>query len=221
MVLLKNKKENGEMKVLFLFLALTVDLAFAVQWDDYDAFEADATNAILNVGILMSDGYTNRLHLCRGELVATNEMASAALLMLAMSDDAKSNCVREFIGNTNALCRIAWFLDCPASPRILWQKICAITMLSTANRDASIAREHFAVATKTLQQWDAFGNCFSGGELYKAIARYFGASELTPRQSLIFAAAISAEKAGLKQQFESYTSLLPVETRSFLEKERW
>lgn len=210
------------MKVLFLCLALAVNRAFAVQWVDYDAFEVDATNAIANIGILMSDDYTNRLHLCRGESDATNEMASAALLMLAMSDDAKSNCVKEFIGNTNALCRVVWFLEaCPARPRILWQKICALTMLSTANGDAMVAREHFAVATNTLQQWDSFGNCFTGGELYRAIARYFGASELTPRQSLIFAAAISAEKAGLKQQFESYSSLLPVETRAFLAKEHW
>ena len=152
---------------------------------------------------------------------ATNEMASSALLILAMSDDAKSNHVTEFTGNTNALCRVAWFLDCPAWQRTLWQKICAITMLSTANRDATVARGYFVVATKTLRQWDALGDCFSGGGLYRAIARYFGASELTPRQCLIFAAAISAEKAGMKQQFDYYSSLLPVETRAFLTKERW
>ena len=209
------------MKALLLFLVLGGNQLFAVQWVDYDAFESDATNAMANVGILVSDGYTNRLHLCRGELEATNEMASAALLMLAMSDDAKSNHVKEFIGNTNALCRVAWFLDCPAWQRTLWQKICAITMLSTANRDATVARGYFVVAIKTLQQWDALGDCFSGGGLYRAIARYFGASELTPRQCLIFAAAISAEKAGMKQQFDYYSSLLPVETRAFLTKERW
>lgn len=55
------------MRTLCFFLAMAVGRAFAVQWANYGAFATDATNALANVGILMSDGYTNRLHLCRSE----------------------------------------------------------------------------------------------------------------------------------------------------------
>jgi hypothetical protein len=93
-------------------------------------------------------------------------------------------------------------------------------MLSTGNKNATAA-EYYNVATNTLQYWDAHTNCFSGGELYQSIARYFGASELNPRTCLIFAMAVSAKKAGMMQQFNYYCSLLPLETRTFLAKEYW
>lgn len=209
------------MRTLCFFLAMAVGRAFAVQWTNYGAFATDATNALANVGILMSDGYTNRLHLCRSECGPTNEMSSAALLLLAMSDDARSNCGEGFIGSTNALGRVGWFLSCPVQSRTLWQKACAITMLSTANREPAIAREHFAAATQALQQWDARGDCFFGGALYVSIARYFGAAELTPRQCLIFSAAVSAKRAGMKREFDDYSSLQPIETREFLSTDCW
>ena len=208
-------------KTLWLFIVMTATHLFAVQWASYAEFERDATNAIANINFLTSDSYTNQLHLCRSGVGSANEVSSAALLMLALSDDAKSNHVKEFVGNTNCLCRVGWFLTCPNMERTLWQKICAITMLSTDNKNATIAAEYFNVATNTLQYWDAHENCFSGGELYKAISRYFGASELTPRTCLIFAAAVSAKKAGKVQQFNHYSSLLPLETREFLSKENW
>ena len=122
------------------------------------------------------------------------------------------------VGNTNCLCRVAWFLTCHNQERTLWQKICAITMLSTGNKNATAA-EYFNVATNTLQYWDAHTNCFSGGELYQSIARYFGASELNSRICLVFAAAISAKKAGMTQQFSYYSGSLPLETRKFLIEE--
>ena len=206
---------------IMVVLALFANLAFANQWADYAEFEVDATNAIANISVLISDSYTNRLHLCRGELEPTNEMSSAALLLLALSDDAKSNHVEEFIGNTNCLCSVSWFLTSPVQERTLWQKICAITILSTGNKDPTVAAGYFNIAVSTLQQWDALGNCFQGGVLYQAIARYFGASELNPRMCLIFAAAVSAKKSGMAQQFNYYSSLLPLETRAFLTNEIW
>lgn len=207
-----------------LLIFVTVVIAhpiWASQWAGFEEFERDATNAIANINILISDSYTNRLHLCRDELGPSNEVSSAALLMLALSDDAKSNRVEEFVGNTNSLLKAAWFLQCPNQERVLWQKICAITMLSTGNNDPVAAVEYFNVSTNALQYWDSHKKCFSGGELYTAIARFFGASELNPRVCLIFATAVSAKNAGMTQQAEHYSSLLPLETREFLTKECW
>lgn len=212
----KSQKENGSMKTVLIIIALVTGQAVATQWSNYAEFEADATNAIANIDILMSDSYTNRLHLCRAELAPTNEISSAALLMMALVDDAKSNRVVEFIGSTNCLSRVTWFLDSPVQERTLWQKICAITILATGNKDSAVAAGHFNIAVNTLQQWDSLGNCFSGGELYSAIARYFGAPELSPRTCLIFAIAVLAKKAGMAYQFDSYSNLLPTETREFL-----
>lgn len=206
---------------LWFFIVAIANQVLASQWAGYSEFESAATNAIANISILMSDSYTNQLHLCRSELDATNELSSAALLMLALSDDAKSNHSKDFVGNTNCLCRVAWFLTCPNQERTLWQKICAITMLSTGNKNTAAAVEYFNATTNTLQYWDAHTNCFSGGELYQSIARYFGASELNPRMCLVFAAAVSAKKAGMTQQFSYYSSALPLETREFLTKEIW
>lgn len=208
-------------KSLWFFIVAIANLVLASQWAGYAEFESDATNAIANISVLTSDSYTNQLYLCRSELGATNEVSSAALLMLALSDDAKSNHIEGFVGNTNCLCRVAWFLTCPNQERTLWQKICAITMLSTGNKNATLAAEYFNVATNALQYWDTHTNCFSGGELYQSIARYFGASELSPRMCLVFAAAVSAKKAGMIQQFNYYSRLLPQETREFLTKENW
>ena len=109
----KSQKENGSMKTVLIIIALVTGQAVATQWSNYAEFEADATNAIANIDILMSDSYTNRLHLCRAELAPTNEISSAALLMMALVDDAKSNRVVEFIGSTNCLSRVTWFLDSP------------------------------------------------------------------------------------------------------------
>lgn len=206
---------------LWFFIVAIANQVLASQWVSYAEFERDATNAIANINILMSDSYTNQLCLCRSELDPTNEVSSAALLMLALSDDAKSNHVEELAGNTNCLCRVTWFLTCPNQERTLWQKTCAITMLSTGNKNAVVAAEYFNVATNALQYLDAHTNCFSGGELYQSLARYFGASELNPRMCLVFASAISAKKAGMMQQFNYYSSLLPLETREFLTKENW
>lgn len=208
-------------KSLLLFIVAIANQVLASQWASYAEFANDATNAIANINLLMSDSYSNQLHLCRSELDSTNEMASAALLMLALSDDAKSNHVEEFVSDTNCLCRIAWFLTCPNQERTLWQKICALTMLSTGNKNATIAAEYFNVTTNMLQYLDTHENCFSGDELYQAIARYFSASELNPRMCLVFAAAVSAKNAGMMQQFNYYSSLLPLETRAFLTKENW
>ena len=206
---------------LGLIAAVVVNQVFANQWVDYAEFECDATNAIENIGILMSDSYTNKLYLCRCELAPTNEMSSAALLMLALSDDAKSTHIEDFVGNTNALAKVSWFLTCPSHERTLWQRACAITMLSTANKNPMTAVEYFNVATNALQQWDANGNCFSGGALYQAIAGYFGAAELNPRMCLVFAAATSAKEAGMEQQFNYFSSLLPPEAHDFLTMESW
>lgn len=205
----------------WFFIVAIANQVLASQWAGYAEFESDATNAIANISVLTSDSYTNQLHLCRNELDSTNEVSSSALLMLALSDDAKSNHIEDFVGNTNCLCRVAWFLTCPNQERTIWQKICAITMLSTGNKNATVAAEYFNVANNTLQYWDAHPNCFSGGELYRSIAQYFGASELNPRMCLVFAAAVSAKKAGMAQQFSYYSSLLPLETREFLTKENW
>lgn len=210
------------MKRLLWFLIVAIaDQVLASQWAGYTEFESDATNAIANISVLMSDSYTNQLHSCRSELDSTNEVSSAALLMLALSDDAKSNHIENFVGDTNCLCRVAWFLTCPNQERTLWQRICAITMLSTGNKNATVAAGYFNVATNALQYWDSHENCFSGGELYQAIAQYFGTSELSPRMCLVFAAAVSAKNAGMSQQFNHYSSLLPLETREFLTKESW
>lgn len=206
---------------LWFFIFAIAGQVLANQWAGYAEFESDATNAIANINILMSDSYTNQLHLCRNELDSTNEVSSAALLMLALSDDAKSNHIEAFAGNTNCLGRVTWFLTCPNQERILWQKTCAITMLSTGNKNATVAEEYFNAATNALQYLDAHDNCFSGGELYQSIARYFGASELNLRMCLVFAVAVSAKKAGMTQQFNYYSSLLPLETQAFLTKENW
>lgn len=208
-------------EIVVVALALFANLSFASHWTDYAEFEIDATNAIANISVLISDSYTNRLHLCKSELSPTNEMSSAALLLLALSDDAKSIHVKEFIGNTNCLRRVSWFLTCPVQKRTLWQKICAITILSTGNKEPSVAAEYFNIAANTLQQWDALGNCFSGGELYSAITQYFGAPELNVRSCLIFAMAVSAKKAGMAQQFDSCANQLPAVTRDFLSKDDW
>jgi hypothetical protein len=219
---LKNKKENGKMKrLLWLIIVAIANHVLSSQWDSYVEFESDATNALAKINILISDSYTNQLHLCRSELDSTNEVSSAALLMLSLSDDAKSNHIREYVGNTNCLCRVAWFLTCPNQERTIWQKICAITILSTSNKNTMMAAEYFNVATNVLQYWDNHPNCFLGGELYQSIARYFGASELNPRMCMIFATAVSAKKAGMTQQFTHYLSMLPLETREFLSKENW
>ena len=206
------------MRKLSFLCMVAMHYAFAAPWANYAEFEADAVKALANIDILMSADYTNRLVLCRSELNATNEMASAALLMLAISDDAKSNHVEEFVGNTNCQSRIGWFRDCPATERTLWQKACAVAMLSTGCRSPADALGLFHCATNTLYQWDASENCFSGGALYSSIARYFGASDLSPRGSLVFAAADSAKVAGLFQQFSNYANMLPAESREFLNK---
>ena len=208
-------------KSLWFLIVAIANQVLASQWAGYAEFESDATNAIENISVLMSDSYTNQLHLCRSELDSTNEVSSAALLMLALSDDAKSSHVEDFVGNTNCLCRASWFLTCPNQERTLWQKTCAITMLATCNKNATLATEYFNVATNALQYLDSHENCYSGGELYQAIAQYFGTSELSPRMCLVFAAAVSAKKAGMTQQFSYYFSLLPLETREFLTKESW
>lgn len=204
------------MKGLCVLFAMTVWHVMASQWTNYAAFEADATNALAHVDILMSPNYTNRLELCRGELDCTNEIASAALLMLAISDDAKSVRVEEFLGNTNYLNRIAWFMNCPVTERTLWQKSCAIVLLSTGNTNVENAREFFNCATNCLRQWDSSVSNYSGGGLYQSIAGYFGAQELSPRQCLIFAAADSAKTAGLSQEFDYYSNMLPSTSREFL-----
>ena len=210
------------MKKLLMLVMIVIDSPiWASQWAGFEDFERDATNAIANISILISDAYTNRLHLCRDELSPSNEVSSAALLMLAICDDAKSNRIEEFVGNTNCQLRAAWFLQCPNHERIQWQKICAITMLSTANNDRDAAAEYFNVSMNALQYWDSHGNCFPGGELYKSVAKYFGTSELNPRMCLIFATAVAAKNAGMMQQFTYYSSLLPLETREFLMKESW
>lgn len=208
-------------KIVIVVMVVMAHPIWASQWAGFEEFERDATNAIVNISILISDSYTNRLHLCRDELGPSNEVSSAALLMLALSDDAKSNRVKEFVGNTNSLLRAAGFLQCPNQERVLWQKVCAIAMLSTGNNDPVAAVEYFNVSTNALQYWDSHMNCFSGGALYKAVAKYFGASELNPRMCLIFATAVSAKNAGMTQQVEHYSSLLPLETREFLTKESW
>lgn len=56
-------------KVLFI-VALTAGQAFAIQRANYAEFEKDATNAIANIGVLASDSYAKRLHLCRNALDA-------------------------------------------------------------------------------------------------------------------------------------------------------
>lgn len=219
---MRNKKENGKVKrSLWFFIVAIAHQILASQWADYAEFEDDAINAIANINILISDSYTNQLGLCRSELNPTNEVSSVALLMLALSDDAKSNHIEEFAGNTNCLCRVTWFLTHPNQERTLWQKTCAITMLSTGNKNTAVAAEYFIVATNALQYLDAHENCFSGGVLYQSIARYFGAPELSSRMCLAFAAAVSAKKAGMMQQFNYYSGLLPLETRVFLTKENW
>jgi sulfur relay (sulfurtransferase) DsrC/TusE family protein len=208
-------------KYLLILVVVIVNHVLADQWDSYAEFEVDATNAIANISFLMSDRYTNQLYLCRNEVDPTNEVSSAALLMLALSDDVKSNNVEELVGDTNSLSRVAWFLTCPNHKRTQWQKICAITMLSTSNKDVNVAEEYFNVATNALKYWDTHENCFSGGELYKSIARYFGSSELNPRMCLIFAATVSAKKAGMVPQYRHYLNLLPEETRNFVVKGDW
>ncbi len=203
------------MKFLLLFKMLA-HFAFAVEWATYDAFEVDATNALANVEALMSDEYTNRLTICRNELNPTNEIASAALLMLAISDDAKSTHVDSLIGDTNSLKRVSWFLTSPATDRTMWQKSCAIAMLASANDNPMVAVVHFNCATNALHLWDSMANCFNGGVLYQRIAHNFGVPELDARLNLIFAAADSAKTAGMTSLFSYFVSLLPAETREFL-----
>jgi len=202
-------------KICFVFVMIA-RFAIANQWANYAAFEVDATNALSNIGMLMSDEFTNRLSLCRAELDPTNEMSSAALLLLAISDDAKSNNIEEFVGDTNSLVRVLWFLNYSATERTLWQKSCAMAMLSSGNTDPSIAAEYFSCATNILHQWDSMTNCFSGGVIYQNIARYCGVSELDARASLVFAAADSAKIAGMASEFSQYASMLPPETQIFL-----
>ena len=204
------------MKMLLLPCSLLAHLSLADQWSSYEEFEADATNALANMEVLMSAEYTNRLSLCREELGPTNEMASAALLMLAISDDAKSIHMESFVGNTNALAKAAWLMNSTATGRTLWQKSCAIAMLATDNADSAAAVRYFCCATNALHQWDSTPNSFSGGDLSLSIARYFGAPELTPRSCLVFAAASSAKTAGMAQEFAAYANMLPIETQAFL-----
>ncbi len=191
-------------------------LAFALPWANYAEFENAATNALSNMDVLMSADFTNQLTQCVNELNPTNEMASSALLMLAISDDAKSNNLEEFVGNTNSLARVSWFMTSSATERTLWHKACAVTMLSTGNADPVKAVDYFNCSTNTLHQWDSMPNCFSGGQLYLSIARHYGAAELSPRMCLVFAAADSAKTAGMVQQFNYYADMLPAETREFL-----
>lgn len=186
-------------------------------WTNYEAFEVDATNAMAHVDILMSSDFTNRLAACGRELPLTNEIASAALLTLAVCDDVKSDQVPDLIGDTNALTRVSSLLSIPTTQRNLWQKSCAIAMLATDNDNPIMARTYFNSATNALHQWDSTTNCYNGGALYQSFASHFGASELTPRQSLIFAAAQAAKTAGLLSQYTYYKNLLPAETRSFLD----
>ena len=207
---------SGKVKILSFLCCMLVHYTFAIQWGSYADFETEATNALSNVEVLMSADYTNRLSCCRCELDPTNEMASAALLMLAISDDAKSNHIPELIGNTNWQRRITWFLNCPVTERTIWQRACALTMLSTSNTDQAKAVEYYNCATNTLQQWDSMSNCFTGGVFYLSIARYYNSSELSPRLCLVFSAADSAKKAGMIQQFNNFINMLPVETQEFL-----
>lgn len=72
-------------------------------------------------------------------------------------------------------------------------------------------------ATNAIHQWDATVNCYNGGALYQSIATHFGVSKLTPRQSLVFAAAHAAKMAGLLTEYTYYKNLLPSEIRSFLD----
>ncbi len=189
---------------------------FALPWASYTEFETAATNALSNIDVLLSANFTNQLAQCINELNPTNELASSALLMLAISDDAKSNNLEEFVGNTNSQARVSWFMTSLATERTLWHKACAVTMLSTGNADPVKAVDYFNCATNTLHQWDSMPNCFSGGQLYLSIARHYGAAELSPRMCLVFAAADSAKTAGMVQQFNYYADMLPAETREFL-----
>ena len=204
------------MKFIWLCSIMLAHCAFAVEWATYDAFEVDATNALANVEVLMSDEYTNRLTICRNELDQTNEIASAALLMSAISDDAKSTHCDLLIGDTNSLKRVSWFLATPATARTMWQKSCAIAMLASANDNPDVAVGYFNCATNALHMWDSMTNCFNGGGLYQRIAQTFGVSELDVRSSLIFAAADSAKTAGMTSAFYYFLGMLPMETREFL-----
>ena len=209
--------ENGEMKRLAIVALLLACQANGLEWTSYAAFETDVTNAMAHVDILMSSDFTNRLSACGRELPLTNEMASAALLTLAVSDDARSNRLPELVGETNALTRVSPLLSLPVTQRNLWQKSCAIALLATENEDPLRARSYFNSATNAIHQWDATVNCYNGGALYQSIATHFGVSELTPRQSLVFAAAHAAKMAGLLTEYTYYKNLLPSETRSFLD----
>lgn len=204
-------------KLKFLFFVALIYRSSACPWSDYAGFEISATNALEDVRVLMSSEYTNRLISCRRALAPTNAMASASLLILAISDCAKSIHDEEFVGILDCQTRLSWFVDSPVLADTLWQKSCAITMLSTENLNSDKALVYLNCATNALHSWDAMGNCFDGGTLYAAVARYFNATELNPRQCFEFAAADSARKAGLLHLFEHYVSLLPAESRDFLE----
>ena len=218
MLSLMSQWEIGRMKYFCLCSIMLAHFALAVEWATYDAFVVDATNAMANVAVLMSDEYTNRLIICRNELNPTNEIASAALLMLAISDDAKSTHVDSQVGDTNFLKRVSWFLTSPATDRTMWQKSCAIAMLASANDNPAAAVGYFNCATNALHIWDSMSSCFNGGELYRRIAQNFGVPELDARSNLIFAAADSAKTAGMTSLFNYFVSLLPAETREFLRR---
>ena len=124
--------------------------------------------------------------------------------------------LHSLIGDTNSLKRVSWFLTSPATDRTMWQKSCAVALLTSANDDPDIAVGHFNCATNALHMWDSMTNCFNGGVLYQRIAQSFGVPELDVRSNLIFAAADSAKTAGMTLLFNYFVSLLPAETREFL-----
>lgn len=204
------------MRNIFVIFATLAYGAFAGQWIDYAEFEKDATNALDHVDILMSDEYVARLISCKNELSSTNEIATAALLLLAISDDAKSNHMEDFIGSTSSLSRISSFVTNMVTERTLWQKSCAIVMLATGNDDPAVAQKYFICATNAVSQWDEMSNCFDGGDLYRCIARYYGAPEMDARSSVVFAAADSAKTAGYIESFKFYLNMLSQESREFL-----
>lgn len=206
------------MKKLFVVLLISVFHIPALCWDTYEMFVIDATNALEHGDFLVSDSYTNQLWQCQMQLHLTNEIGSASLLLLAISEQSKTDTVEGMVGNRDFVNRLLWFKTSVADDRTLWQKVCALTLLSTENRDSTMAHDYFSIATNVFSQWNASTNCFNGGILYEAIARHYGAPELSARQSLIFTAADAAKKAGLLPEFMFYRNMLPPETRNFLEE---
>lgn len=207
-----------KMKITMLLTALLPFFADARQWESYGAFEIDATKALNDVAQLTSPAFTNRLMQCIDEEGLTNEIGSAAQLLLAISEEAKSNNDEVMIGDTNALSRASMILDVASTGRNLWQKSCALTMLASANDDKLRAKEFFGAATNLLHQWDVSTNRYDGGVLYENVARHFKSAEMSPRDCLLFSAAVSALDAGMQSQYIRFLNLLPAETREFLDR---